>query len=138
MCVTNLTLLCDAVRDEMQWVALVMLAKQAPRAGIRSTGATQVETTTHLPSQGTSVSRCGGGMYTESQSYGAMATKISHVPRGGWRGAVLGPDGDKVYGIPTNATSVRPAAPAVFFDATGPRDILGPCVLQLACDLAST
>jgi len=39
---------------------------------------------------------------------GPVATEWTddQLIRGGWRGAVLGPDGNKVYGIPTNATSV--------------------------------
>jgi len=51
---------------------------------------------------------CKGAEYTHSPKYGSIATQYSSdlVARGGWRGAVLGPQGDKVYGIPTNASAV--------------------------------
>lgn len=49
---------------------------------------------------------CRGSAYTERPSYGAAASRWGLVGRGGWRGAVLGPGGDKIYGIPTNASSV--------------------------------
>ena len=48
----------------------------------------------------------GTSRYVHSSSYGARVSTWGHVSRGGWRGAVLGPDGNKIYGIPTNATSV--------------------------------
>ena len=41
-----------------------------------------------------------------TKDYGAHASPWGSVQRGGWRGAVLGPGGDKIYGIPTNATQV--------------------------------
>ena len=52
---------------------------------------------------------CKGAQYMHSPKYGSIATQYSSdlVSRGGWRGAVLGPQGDKVYGIPTNASAVR-------------------------------
>ena len=41
------------------------------------------------------------------KDYGARMTPWSQdLRRGGWRGAVLGPGGDKIYGIPTNASQV--------------------------------
>ena len=43
---------------------------------------------------------------SEMPAYGIALSRWGHLPQGGWRGAVLGPHGDKVYGIPTNATSV--------------------------------
>ena len=49
-----------------------------------------------------------GSSYVNAPSYGVASSQWGHLPRGGWRGAVLGPKGDKIYGIPTNATSVRP------------------------------
>ena len=54
----------------------------------------------------TGSSGCHGSKYTPRMSYGARATEWGNVGRGGWRGAVLGPNGDKIYGIPTNASSV--------------------------------
>ena len=45
--------------------------------------------------------------YTVNPGYGVASAQWGHLPRGGWRGAVLGPKGDKIYGIPTNAPSVR-------------------------------
>ena len=48
-----------------------------------------------------------GSNYINAPGYGVASSKWGHLPRGGWRGAVLGPKGDKIYGIPTNATSVR-------------------------------
>ena len=48
-----------------------------------------------------------GSSYVSAPSYGVASSQWGHLPRGGWRGAVLGPKGDKIYGIPTNATSVR-------------------------------
>jgi hypothetical protein len=53
-----------------------------------------------------------GSSYVNSPSYGVSSSQWGHLPRGGWRGAVLGPHGDKIYGIPTNATSVRTHASA--------------------------
>ena len=49
-----------------------------------------------------------GGRYVPSANYGST-TDLWHnelLTRGGWRGSVLGPTGDKVYGIPTNASTV--------------------------------
>ena len=45
-------------------------------------------------------------MASAAQGYGGKQAPIGGPNRGGWRGAVLGPDGTKVYGIPTNATQV--------------------------------
>jgi hypothetical protein len=55
---------------------------------------------------------CHGAQYVESESYSAQASSWGHLPRGGWRGAVLGPDGTKIYGIPTNASHVLEIDPA--------------------------
>tara|TARA_B110001452_G_scaffold260718_1_gene258562 strand:+ start:2022 stop:3914 length:1893 start_codon:yes stop_codon:yes gene_type:complete len=46
------------------------------------------------------------GQYVHSSTYGARVSTWGQVTRGGWRGAVLGPDGHTIYGIPTNATTV--------------------------------
>ena len=51
-----------------------------------------------------------GSSYVNAPRYGVSSSQWGHLPRGGWRGAVLGPHGDKIYGIPTNATSVRARA----------------------------
>ena len=48
-----------------------------------------------------------GSSYMSNPAYGVSHSQWGHVSRGGWRGAVLGPGGDKIYGIPCNATSVR-------------------------------
>ena len=50
-----------------------------------------------------------GSSYTNNPAYGVSYSQWGHLPRGGWRGAVLGPRGDKIYGIPCNATSVSMA-----------------------------
>ena len=66
-------------------------------------------TATKLPSLD---AKCTGeSRYVHSSSYGARVSTWGHVLRGGWRGAVLGPDGNKIYGIPTNATSVQEIDP---------------------------
>ena len=52
-----------------------------------------------------------GTSYVNAPSYGVSSSQWGHLPRGGWRGAVLGARGDKIYGIPTNATSVRRTPP---------------------------
>ena len=57
----------------------------------------------------TGTAGCHGSTYTARQTYGAQASRWGHLPRGGWRGAVLGPDGETIYGIPTNASTVSPA-----------------------------
>ena len=50
-----------------------------------------------------------GSPFSSKSSYSVLTSVWGHAStRGGWRGAVLGPDGDKVYGIPCNATSVWP------------------------------
>ena len=51
------------------------------------------------------------GNPAHSPTYGVGLSRWGHLPQGGWRGAVLGPHG-KVYGIPTNATSVLEIDPA--------------------------
>jgi hypothetical protein len=48
-----------------------------------------------------------GATFVNTPTYGASSSRWGHLPRGGWRGAVLGPNGDKIYGIPTNTTTVR-------------------------------
>eukprot|EP00966_Prymnesium_polylepis_P150060 3466505-Prymnesium_polylepis.2 len=53
---------------------------------------------------------CHGTTYTPKSTYGAAASRWGHIPRGGWRGTVAA--GDKIYGIPTNATSVTTARAA--------------------------
>ena len=61
------------------------------------------------PLEAATTTGCKGSnnKYSANPSYGVASTQWGHLPRGGWRGAVLGPKGDKIYGIPTNATSVR-------------------------------
>jgi len=59
-------------------------------------------------------SLCKNGAYIRRESYGSVTTRwgaASKVGRGGWRGAVLGPDGVKIYGIPTNASSILEVDP---------------------------
>ena len=59
--------------------------------------------TTQLPSLD---AKCTGtSKYVSSSTYSARVSTWGQVGRGGWRGAVLGPN-QKIYGIPTNATSV--------------------------------
>ena len=58
---------------------------------------------TQLPSLD---AKCTGtSKYVGSSTYSARVSTWGQVGRGGWRGAVLGPN-QKIYGIPTNATSV--------------------------------
>ena len=58
---------------------------------------------TQLPSLD---AKCTGtSKYVGSSTYSARVSTWGSVGRGGWRGAVLGPN-QKIYGIPTNATSV--------------------------------
>ena len=65
--------------------------------------------TTQLPSLD---AKCTGtSKYVSSSTYSARVSTWGQVGRGGWRGAVLGPDGN-IYGIPTNATSVLKLDPA--------------------------
>ena len=64
-----------------------------------------------LPSIDPSVGCNKGSSYIKSPTYGVSSSRWGHLPRGGWRGAVRGP-GDKIYGIPCNATSVRTYASA--------------------------
>ena len=64
---------------------------------------------TQLPSLD---AKCTGtSKYVGSSSYSARVSTWGSVGRGGWRGAVLGPN-QKIYGIPTNATSVLELDPA--------------------------
>ena len=64
---------------------------------------------TQLPSLD---AKCTGiSKYVSSSSYSARVSTWGQVGRGGWRGAVLGPN-NKIYGIPTNATSVLELDPA--------------------------
>ena len=59
--------------------------------------------TTELPSLD---AKCTGtSKYVNSNTYSAHVSTWGQVRGGGWRGAVLGPN-KKIYGIPTNATSV--------------------------------
>ena len=53
----------------------------------------------------------GSSHYVHSSTYSARVSTWGQVGRGGWRGAVRGPNG-KIYGIPTNATSVLELDPA--------------------------
>ena len=53
-----------------------------------------------------------GKHFVNSPAYGVSSSKWGHLPRGGWRGAVQGLNG-KIYGIPTNTTSVSPTRPRV-------------------------
>ncbi|KAL1511575.1 hypothetical protein AB1Y20_006369 [Prymnesium parvum] len=81
---------------------------------------------------------CRGSTYTERSSYGAAASRWGHVMRGGWRGAVLGPGGDKIYGIPTNASSVLEIDPMTrtisTFGHVGDREpTLSECAGALHC-----
>ena len=65
--------------------------------------------TTQLPSLD---AKCTGtSKYVHSSTYSARVSTWGQVSRGGWRGAVLGPN-QKIYGIPTNATSVLELDPA--------------------------
>ena len=65
--------------------------------------------TTPLPSL---EAKCtGASKYVNSNTYSAHVSTWGQVGRGGWRGAVLGPN-QKIYGIPTNATSVLELDPA--------------------------
>ena len=66
--------------------------------------------TTPLPSLD---AKCTGAAskYVNSNTYSAHVSTWGQVGRGGWRGAVLGPN-QKIYGIPTNATSVLELDPA--------------------------
>ena len=62
--------------------------------------------TTQLPSLPSLDAKCTGtSKYVSSSTYSARVSTWGQVGRGGWRGAVLGPN-QKIYGIPTNATSV--------------------------------
>lgn len=64
---------------------------------------------TQLPSLD---AKCTGtSKYVSSSTYSARVSTWGQVGRGGWRGAVLGPN-NKIYGIPTNATSVLELDPA--------------------------
>ena len=64
---------------------------------------------TQLPSLD---AKCTGtSKYVSSSCYSARVSTWGQVGRGGWRGAVLGPN-NKIYGIPTNATSVLELDPA--------------------------
>ena len=60
-----------------------------------------------MPTLDATVGCKNGATYSGSASYGVSYSQWGHLPRGGWRGAVLGPNGDKIYGIPTNASQVR-------------------------------
>lgn len=63
-------------------------------------------TSAKLPSTVPTVGCAKGSSFVNSPAYGVATSRWGNLPRGGWRGAVLGPNGDKIYGIPTNATSV--------------------------------
>jgi len=53
----------------------------------------------------------GNSRYVHSNTYSARVSTWGNIDRGGWRGAVLGPN-KKIYGIPTNATTVLEIDPA--------------------------
>mgnify|MGYP006093519857 CR=1 FL=1 len=76
-----------------------------------------------------------GSSYVNAPTYGVSSSQWGHLPRGGWRGAVLGPGGDKIYGIPTNATSVRDTQPSRARDGLPPTHPLTflPWSLRHAC-----
>lgn len=82
-----------------------------------------------------------GARYLESATYGASAASWSAdlAHRGGWRGAVLGPDGDSIYGIPCNASTVLEVDVATkqirTFGHLGPEPTERACSGRLHCGI---